>query len=271
MSPLVTSQRMYAAVPGAARAWRALFERVFADAAVEVRFLEHGWPQPIDALWREPGLACAFMCGWPFSRQDRGMQPIAMPVPSPPRYQGLARYCSEFLARDDTGWARLEDSFGHRIGWMARDSQSGFNAPRAHLARFATRERPALYRESRGPLGTPLRTLEALRAGDVDVVALDGFFLDLLRRHEPGLLAGIRCLDATPWAPIPLLVAAPDVDPAVVERLRAHLLALHDRPECAPLLQDVIVECFTAPAPQDYAEFDAMAEFAAERGYHDIR
>jgi ABC-type phosphate/phosphonate transport system, periplasmic component len=118
------------------------------------------------------------------------MQAIAAPVPSPPRYAGLARYCSEFLVRDDSGWASLEDTFGQRIGWMPPDSQSGFNAPRAMLARYVTEGRRTLYRQSCGPFMTPAKLMDALRANEVDVVAVDGFYLDLVRHSEPAMLAG---------------------------------------------------------------------------------
>ena len=78
---MIASFRMYNAVPRAAQAWRALFARVFADAGTDIRMIEHAWPEPIDALWAKPDLACAFMCGWPFARSP-GMQAIAAPVPS---------------------------------------------------------------------------------------------------------------------------------------------------------------------------------------------
>jgi ABC-type phosphate/phosphonate transport system substrate-binding protein len=271
VADLVTSLRMYNAGARAAQAWRALFERLFADAGVDVRFIEHGFPQPIDALWREPELCSAFMCGWPFVRSDRGMQPIAAPVPAPPRYAGLPRYSSEFLVREESGWTSLEETFGHRIGWMASDSQSGFNAPRALLARHVTSVRRALYAESRGPFVTPAKTLDALGSGEVDVVALDGFYLDLLRHHEPAKLAAIRSVATTPWTPIPLLVAAPGVEAGVVERLRARLATMHEIASYRALLADVIVERFVVPDVRSYAALETMASFAAERGYEVIR
>lgn len=261
---------MYNAVPAAARAWRALFDRVFATAGVEVEFIEHRWPQPIAELWARPGLCCAFMCGWPFVRSGE-MQAIAAPVPSPPRYAGLPRYCSEFLVREASGWRSLEDTFGHRIGWMAGDSQSGFNAPRARLARLVSPERPSLYAESIGPLGSPMKALEALHGGEVDVVALDSFFLDLCRHHEPARLEGVRCVAVTPWTPIPLLVAAPDVEQEVVIRLRAQLLALHGATSYAPLMAEVLLTGFMEPDIEAYSQLEAMAAFATERGYTGIR
>jgi ABC-type phosphate/phosphonate transport system substrate-binding protein len=261
---------MYNAVPGAARAWRALFGRVFADAGVEIDVIEHGWPLPIAELWSKPDLCGAFMCGWPFTRA-KDMQAIAAPVPSLARYEGLPRYCSEFLVREESGWITLEDTFGQRFGWMAADSQSGFNAPRAHLAGHVSPKRTNLYAEVRGPLGAPMKALEALKAGEVDVTALDSFFLDLCRHHEPERLAGIRCVATTAWTPIPLLVAAPGIERAVVDRLAQVLTGIHERPEYRPLLADALVSRFVVPDLPAYAVLDEMAEQAAATGYAAIR
>jgi ABC-type phosphate/phosphonate transport system substrate-binding protein len=234
---------MYEAGAGATRAWRALFDRVFADAGVEVTFLEHRFPQPLASLWREEGLLAGFMCGRPFARSDDPLQAVAAPVPSPARYESLPRYCSEYLARSESGWMKIEDSFGSRFGWMALDSQSGFHAARAHLASLDPRgER--VFSESIGPLGSPRTTLEALKSRKVDVVALDSYYLDLARRHEPSLVEGMRALGHTPWTPIPLLVAAPGVDAAVVARVREVLTRCHQIGDYATLLADVLVQRF---------------------------
>jgi len=262
---------MYSAAPGAARAWRALFERVFADVGIDVTFIRHAYPEPIDALWRMDDLCCDFMCGWPFVRSEIPIQPIAVPVPSPARYEGLPRYCSEFLVREASGWTTLEETFGHRIGWMAENSQSGFNAPRAYLSRFASPGRRALYRESIGPLGSPIRTLEALHNEQVDVVALDSFLLDLLRRHDPAKLEGMRCVATTPWTPIPLLVAAPGIRLVVVEGVREYLLRVHMLPEYELLLSDALLLRFAATDRCAYPLLEGMARLAVERGYEAIR
>lgn len=271
MATLSTSFRMYNAGPRAAAAWTRLFEPIFDELALDIGIFAHGWPDPIAGLWSRGDLCCAFMCGWPFARAVPAMQAIATPVPSLPRYEGLPRYCSEFLVRADRGWNSLDDSFGHRFGWMNDDSQSGFNAPRFALSRYVDARRPALYREVIGPLGTPARTLDALRAQKVDVAALDGYLLDLCRRHQPEVLEGLRCIATTPWTPIPLLVAAPGIDPQIVARLRERLLTLHESPAHAPLLADVLLARFVAPDDSAYAALETMARSAIDRGYGAIR
>ena len=199
------------------------------------------------------------------------MQPIAVPVPSPARYGHLPRYCSEFLVRESSRFTALTDTFGHRFGWMSEDSQSGFNAPRFMLSQFVKPERPALYSLSIGPLGTPARTLEALRNSNVDVVALDSFYLDLCRRHEPHRLEGLRTIDTSPWTPMPMLVAAAGIDPAIVAKLRERLTILHKSTQYQRLMEPVLVEKFVVPRIEDYEVLETMAKQAAERGYPAIR
>lgn len=268
---MIASFRMYEAGAGAARAWRALFARVFADAGMNLQIVEHRWPAPIEELWAREDLGVAFMCGWPFVRSTVAMQAIAAPVPAHARYEGLPRYCSEFLVRAESGWTALEQTFGHRFGWMTQASHSGFNAPRSHLSAYASPQCPSLYSQVVGPLGTPARALEALREGEVDVVAVDGFYLDLLRRHRRAVLEGLRHVAVTAWAPIPLLVAAPAVATADVERLRRHLVATGSMPGYRALLDDVCVARFVAPGLDSYRALEELAIAAAARGYDTIR
>lgn len=269
MSACVTSFRMYASVPGAAPAWRALFARVFADLNLPIEIID--WPGKLDDLWREPDLCCALMCGLPFVRSEVPMQPIAAPVPSPRCYAGLARYRSEFLVRESSGWQSLEATFGSRIGWTAKDSQSGFNAPRAHLAEFTTPQRRSLYREVKGSLEKITTALDALASNKIDVVALDGFWLDLCRRHAPERLSGLRCVAKTQWTPNPLLVAAPGVDQKIVTTLREHLTALHTLPAYQPMLADVLLAKFVAPDINAYRKLEALVDRAVALDYETIR
>jgi ABC-type phosphate/phosphonate transport system substrate-binding protein len=199
------------------------------------------------------------------------MQPIAAPVPSPPPYENLPRYRSEFLARSEDGWTRLEQAFGRRFGWMAAGSHSGFNAPRAHLARFLRANRARLFSEVTGPHGNPATTLNALKDRRVELVALDGFYLDLLRRHEPHQLEGLRTLATTDWMPIPLLVAAHEIDRGIVGRLRDHLVAIHGDSRYTPLLEATLLRQFALPDAVSYGVCNAVEEEAVAAGYTEIR
>ena len=99
----------------------------------------------------------------------------------------------------------------------------------------------------------------------------ESFLLDLLRRHDPAKIEGIRCVATTPWTPIPLLVAAPGISGDVVEKLRAHRLRSHTLPEYEPLLGDALLLRFVVPDLGAYSLLEAIAREAVELGYKTLR
>ena len=113
----------------------------------------------------------------------------------------------------------------------------------------------AVFAASIGPLDTPARTLAALRTRQIDVTALDGFYLDLLRHHAPDELAGLQSIAVTPWTPNPLLVAS-DTMPEPARRALADKLAGLDASYRA-LLDAVLVERFVVP---DVAAYRVLLE-----------
>jgi hypothetical protein len=120
------------------------------------------------------------------------------------------------------------------------DSHSGFNAVRRHLLRFRSAARPGLYAQSVGPLHTPRRVIDALLADEIDVGPLDGYALDLLRRHEPALAAALKVVATTAPAPTPLLVASASCPDGIAARPTSSLMAFGDDPACAALRETFV-------------------------------
>lgn len=271
---LITSTRLYDVTPSARDAWTAVLKAAYLQAGLQVEFVAHGWPTPVGELWERPGLCGAFMCGWPFAQalsEGKSFQAVASVVPAWPEYGGLPRYRSEFLVRDDAPWTTLEDAFGSRYGWMVKDSQSGWNAPRGVLANHAAGRGAGLFSESKGPYGNPRGLIRALQEGEIDLTAVDGWYLDLLRAHDPLVLQGLRTLAHTPWTPNPLLVCSPDVDRQTASALADALTAMHKAPDGAVLLRRAHVERFVPPDVDAYQVTLRVAEQALSAGYPEIR
>lgn len=269
-APLIASTRMYDVAPPAREAWHALLCDAHRRAGLRVAFVEHAWPTPIGELWARPGLCGAFMCGWPFAqalRGDMAYTAVAAVVPDWPAYGGQARYRSEFLVREESSWTRLEEALGSRYGWMVRDSQSGWNAPRRALARWTAVRGPRLFRETKGPYGNPRGLLRALRDMEIDLTAVDGWYLDLLRAQDPAALDGIRTVGWTDWTPNPLLVSGPDVDRGVSARLSQALYAMHQDADSAALLRRAHVARFVPASPRAY---DALLDDSDSGHYPEI-
>ena len=86
----VANARMYSISPGAAAAWKDLFEWLSHESGVGLRVIDHAFPLPLAELWSRPDLACGFMCGFPFIQAKNPPKPVAAPVPLAAPIQGRA-------------------------------------------------------------------------------------------------------------------------------------------------------------------------------------
>jgi ABC-type phosphate/phosphonate transport system substrate-binding protein len=201
--PLIANARMYAVTPAVRAAWQTLFDWVARTSGVPLAYLDYAAPAPLEELWAREDLGAAFMCGLPFASAVPKPRLIAAPVPSPSRYSGLPKYCTDFMVRADHPAARLSDTFGGRIGWTVEHSQSGYNAVRHHLLGYRQEQTEPLFAQWVGPLMTPRRVIEAVVDGMIDVGPLDSYVHDLLKRHEPNTASRLRTVESTVMTPIP--------------------------------------------------------------------
>ncbi len=185
MAARIANARMYSVAPGAAAAWRRLFEWIAQESGVPLEIVDHAFPAKLEALWERPDLAATFMCGLPFAKDPRPLVPVAAPVPLSPRYGGKPVYFTDFIVKNDSSYRTLADTFGKRLAYTIPSSHSGYNAVRHHLLRYRTPERPKLYAETVGPVFTPRRALEALVAGATDVAPLDSLCHDFSASTSP--------------------------------------------------------------------------------------
>jgi ABC-type phosphate/phosphonate transport system substrate-binding protein len=262
----IANARMYSVAPGAILAWKRLFAWLQQRSGVSLTVIDHAFPAPLGELWRRGDLACAFMCGWPFLRLGARHRVIAAPVPAAGYAAGRPVYCSHFIVRTTSQFETLEDTFGHRFAYTIEDSHSGYNAPRHHLMRYRDEPGQRLFAEVVGPLTTPRRVLEAIVGGRADVGPQDSFAFDLMCRHLPKLTTQVRVVASTDTMPIPAFMASNQASTDIVEKLRAALLSVGDRPELTQLRADLCIEGFAAVLPEDYAPSVAWAEEAERQG-----
>lgn len=258
---------MYSWSPSAAAAWHRLLGWVAKRAEVDLTLLDQSDPTSLDELWQRDDMGCVFMCGYPWAmRSDRPVL-LASPVPSPPRYGGRAAYVSDFIVRADGPHRTLEDTFGGVIAYSGEQSHSGYNAPRHHLLAHVSRGRPSLYRAVIGPYGRQRPLLDLVVKGEADVAAIDGYALDLMRRHDPDVAAKVRVVDTTAPAPSPPLVASPSMPVAARDRLVEALATAHRAADACPLLDDVLLARFDRVTVADFEVFLERDRAARDAGY----
>jgi ABC-type phosphate/phosphonate transport system substrate-binding protein len=264
--PLVANARMYAVTPRVEAAWQALFSWVAKTSNVPLTYLDHPAPAPLETLWARSDLGMVFMCGFPFASAAQKPRLIAAPVPSPSSYCGRPRYRTDFVVRVDSLFRRLPDTFGGRLGWTVRHSQSGYNAVRYHLLRYNQRRSETLFPQWVGPLITPRRAIAAVIEGTIDVAPLDSYVHDLLKRHESETASRLRTVEETVMTAIPPLVASMGVADDTIERLQRCLLSSSTEPQMAPILNTLMLTGFAPVSSEEYGELVGQARAADEGG-----
>jgi ABC-type phosphate/phosphonate transport system substrate-binding protein len=243
---------MYSVSPAAATAWRTLLQWVIDRARVDAQVIDYPPPRPLPALWARDDLAAVFMCGYPFSRATPQPIALAAPVPSPAPYGDRPVYWTCVVVREDSRLRTLRDTFSRRMAYTTPDSQSGYQALRALVA-----SEPHPFSSMIGPLLTPRRVVEAVLAGDADAGPVDSYALDLMRLHEPALVAPLRVVATTPPTPIPLLVASRGTPPDAVRRLCDALARAGDEPALAHAREATLLRRFE---PVDATAYDGLRE-----------
>ena len=176
-------------------------------------------------------------------------------------------YRSAWLVRRESAFDTLLSTFGHRIGWLAEHSHSGFNAPRHQLLAYRTATRPKLYRESIGPLGHPRGALAALAEGRIDVMPVDSYWWKLLQRDDPATAGAFRAVGETMPAPMPPLVCSVNFPDVSAMRLVAVLAALHKDSGATPHLESLGIRRFAAVLRSEYASLAELDRAARAAGY----
>jgi ABC-type phosphate/phosphonate transport system substrate-binding protein len=245
---MIANARMYSVNAGTAIAWRTVLQWVAERARVDAEVIDYPAPQPLPALWARDDLACAFMCGFPFSRAEPQPVALAAPVPSPDAYRDRPVYWTCIVVRGDSGFRTLRDVFSRRMAYTTPDSQSGYQALRLLVA-----GETAPFRAMVGPLVTPRGVVEAVLRGDADAGPVDSYALDVMRLHEPELVAPLRVVATTPPTPIPLLVASRTIPGDEVDRLRRALVQVEHDGRLADARAALLLRRFEVVDAQAYA------------------
>ena len=268
---LVANARMYAVTPAVAAAWRELLDAVALTSGVPLASVGHAAPAPLEDLWRRADLGCALMCGYPWATwSDAGLaRPRLLAVPAARGTPAPGTYRSEIVVRAAAPFRALADLRGARFAWTTPTSQSGYQAPRALFAPLAGGA--PFFGGVVGPTLTPRALVEALLAGDADAGALDGYWLQLLRLHEPATAQALRTIACTPWTAAPAFACAGTTEPAVAAALADALQRCGRDPQLARVRTTLALADIVAADPGGYEALAAAARAADALGYPQLQ
>jgi ABC-type phosphate/phosphonate transport system substrate-binding protein len=243
---MIANARMYAVSAEAAGHWRTLLGAVIGRSGLTVALIEHPEPQPIAELWARTDKAAVFMCGLPFSLAEPRPALIAAPVPSPAEFNGQPCYWSNLVVRADSPFQAVSDTFGRRIAFTTRESQSGYAAALYYFMSCA--DRYPLYGEIVAPQMTPAGAMAAVVNRSAEIAPIDSYAFALLQRYRPELTSQVRIIGRTAPTPIPALVAS---RPGLETLASAFIAAEGNAGMRAPMKQ-LLLRRFVRPDPASY-------------------
>jgi ABC-type phosphate/phosphonate transport system substrate-binding protein len=221
----------------------------------------------LPAHWVSSDLLFSQTCGYPLRNTIRGrVRLLATPCYEAPGCEG-SEYCSFVMVRADRNFRTLADLRGTRVAVNDRDSQSGHNALRFHVAPLA---RGGRFFAEAVITGSHAASLEAVAAGAADVAAVDCVSFALLARYRTTAVRELRELCRTRSAPCLPFITAGRCELDRLGRLRESLRkAMADQRLAATrerlLLRDIMLLPDSA-----YECIDDMEQAALGLGYPSI-
>ena len=175
----------------------------------------------LGAQWRDPALLFGQTCGYPFWKDLRDhLEILAAPIYAFDGCEGPT-HRSFLVARADDRRDALPQFRGARAAINAYDSNTGMNLLRAAVAPLAQQGR---FFGEVVVTGAHAASLEAVRAGDADIAAIDAVTFGLLRPQ------GVKIIGHTPSSPTLPFVTSRAQPEAIRASLREALRDLAPQP-----------------------------------------
>lgn len=217
-----------------------------------VEFVQRGSYREIVDLLRQDKLHFAWLCGYPYVREQRWLRLLAVPV-----FQGRPLYRSYLIVPNhDTVTQTIADLRDRVFAFSDPDSNSGYLYPHYQLSRANTS--PARFFRRTFFTYAHKKVVEAVALEVAHGGAVDGYVWDTLARTHPELTWRTRVADRSPPFGFPPFVAGPAASGALYRRMRDILLALHEDAAGIALLHTLNLDRFAVAAPALYADIEAM-------------
>lgn len=217
-----------------------------------VEFIQRGSYREIVELMRQEKLHFAWLCGYPYVREQRWMRLLVVPV-----HQGQPLYRSYLIVPGrDTATTKITELRDRVFAFSDPDSNSGYLYPHYQLNRANTS--PANFFRRSFFTYSHKKVVEAVALEVAHGGAVDGYVWDTLARTHAELTGRTRVADRSPPFGFPPFVAGPVASPALFRRMQEILLAMHDNGAGAGFLRQLNLDRFTLGTPALYADIERM-------------
>jgi ABC-type phosphate/phosphonate transport system substrate-binding protein len=193
---------------------------------------------PISQQWRNPRLLLTQACGYNVVNDCAGwLRVLATPCFTAPGCTP-GHYRSLILVREDDSIEKLADLRGKVCALNSVSSHSGSNSLLRLIAPFRV---DGGFFGSLKVTGAHVNSVRAIKAKEADVAAIDCVTFELLKRHRPDTLDGLRTIATTEEAPAPPYVTRRTADRDLVERISSALSAAFEDPAGKSAREDMLL------------------------------
>ena len=231
-------------------AWRDYLED---HAGHQVEFVRRGtYGEIVDLALRER-IHFAWLCGFPYVREDGSLDLLAVPV-----YQGEPRYQSYIIVGEGSRSVDgLEGLEGAVFAFSDPNSNSGWLYPETRLLEQGHTS-DGFFSRTFFTYGHR-NVVEAVAQGLADAGAVDGYVWETLRQRRPELTDRTRVIEKSPQFGFPPLVATGAADDDMRALFRDALRDMSSDPRGQQLLEALNLDGFT---DGEDAWFDGIRELS---------
>lgn len=218
-----------------------------------MQFVQRGSYRDVVGLLQQGRLDFAWLCGYPFVRNERQLRLLAVPL-----YLGEPLYRSYLIVPAvDRATASLLDLRGKVFAFSDPDSNSGHLFPLYSLLKM--REAPNTFFSRTFFTWGHRKVVDAVSVGLAQGGAVDGYVWDTLALLHPHLTARTRIVERSPQFGFPPFVARASVPGADFNAMQAVLLAMADGDAGRALLRRLNLDGFAAGHPGLFDGVRAMS------------
>lgn len=232
--------------------WRDYLQRRLGQPII---FVQRGSYREIVKLLRDEKLDFAWLCGYPYVRNKKDLQLVAVPL-----YQGEPLYQSYLIVPSSDKQTRsLADLRWKNFAFSDPDSNSGHWYTRYLLAKQG--ETPSSFFGKTFFTWSHRKVIEAVAAGLAQGGAVDGYIWDTLSLAHPELTSQTRVVDKSQKFGYPPFVATRSTPKQQVTAMQQVLFGMAHDKEGERLLRTLNLDGFVYGNDRLYDEIDAMAAF----------
>lgn len=198
-------------------------------------------------------LDLAFICSGPYAlgRESHGFELLVAP-----EVQGAPVYYSYLIVHRDSPYQSLEDLRGASFAFTDPHSNTGRLVPEYWLALMGQRPE-TFFRETIFTYSHD-NSIQAVAQGLVDGAAVDSLIWDYYALKNPAHTSRTRVIRRSDPYGIPPIVVGKALSRELVEKIRTVLLNMHNDPEGATILGELMIDRFVPADPNWYASIEDL-------------